>query len=79
MKSNITYQQILDTFTYIERTPAGGKHYFSSDLDICAVVYRDYAKLFTNRRTEGKYACCFEDKTIVYKEQTKLDLKGEHL
>lgn len=69
VESSLTVKQILEEFTYIGKTPALGLHYFSEELGICAVVYKDYAKVFTHRSTEGMYAMCFEKVNIIERKE----------
>lgn len=65
----ITYQQIIDTFLLLGNTPAGGKHYFSEELDVCANVYTKYARVYSKRILNGYNAHCFEECVYVYKER----------
>jgi len=66
-KPKTTYEEILSTWRHLRTTPAYGECYFNDKLDICAVVYRDYAKVFYDRRMEGEFPACFELYVRVYK------------
>jgi hypothetical protein len=60
MIEKITTEQVKQ-WKYLHDTPAGGKLYFSDDLDMCAVVYGGKTKLFYTRNRDGFTPHCFDD------------------
>ena len=65
MLEKITVED-CDNFQFIELTPARGKVYYDSGFDIAVVVYKNYLKVYYDRRPtiEGKTPSCF-NKHIV--------------
>lgn len=49
-------------FEFISETPAGGMAYYSNDLDVAAIIYKDYMNIYHTREIEkGKTASCFSE------------------
>lgn len=64
MLSEITTKDV-ENFEFIEITPARGKAYYSSDLDVAVIHYGDYMRVYYDRVIEhGKTACSFS-KSII--------------
>ncbi len=64
MLSELTTKDV-ENFEFIEITPARGKAYYSGDLDVAVIHYRDYMRVYYDRIIEhGKTASSF-NKSII--------------
>ncbi len=64
MLSELTTKDV-ENFEFIEITPAGGKAYYSGDLDVAVIHYGDYLRVYYDRVIEhGKTASSF-NKSII--------------
>lgn len=64
MLSELTTKDV-ENFEFIEITPARGKAYYSSDLDVAVIHYGDYMRVYYDRVVEhGKTASSF-NKSII--------------
>ena len=64
MLSELTTKDV-ENFEFIEITPARGKAYYSSDLDVAVIHYGDYMRVYYDRFIEhGKTASSF-NKSII--------------
>lgn len=65
MFQNLTKTDI-EGFEFVAETPAGGMAYYSNELDIAAINYRDHSKIFYDRKiTHGICAASFDKNLVI--------------
>lgn len=62
----LTIDQIQG-WQYLYETPAGGRLYFSVELDMCAVIYQRVTKLFYGRNRIGFTPHCFNEMREIHR------------
>jgi hypothetical protein len=59
-------QDDVEKFEFIAETPAHGMAYYSNALDVAAIIYSDYIRIYYSREAkEGKTASCFLESLII--------------